>query len=88
MLASAFDAGWFRSQQELRRPETGLPPLPDLEFAVYEKARPDKAAAALAAVLLTLDRDYRARRSEILLTAAPKGREVPFRVKRQLRGRL
>jgi hypothetical protein len=32
----------------------GLPPLPDLEFAIYEKARPDKAAAALAAVLLTL----------------------------------
>jgi hypothetical protein len=34
--------------------EEGLPPLPDLEFAVYEKARPDNAAAALAAVLLTL----------------------------------
>src|SRR5580692_10945521 len=34
--------------------EEGLPPLPDLEFAIYEKARPDKAAAALAAVLLTL----------------------------------
>src|SRR5882724_10963461 len=32
----------------------GLPRLPDLEFAIYEKARPDKAAAALAAVLLTL----------------------------------
>jgi DNA-binding transcriptional LysR family regulator len=31
-----------------------LPRLPDLEFAIYEKARPDKAAAALAAVLLTL----------------------------------
>jgi DNA-binding transcriptional LysR family regulator len=25
--------------------EEGLPPLPDLEFAVYEKARPNKAAA-------------------------------------------
>ena len=34
--------------------EEGLPPLPDLEFAIYEKARPDKVAAALAAVLLTL----------------------------------
>src|ERR1700751_3853457 len=34
--------------------EEGLPPLPDLEFAIYEKPRPDKAAAALAAVLLTL----------------------------------
>jgi DNA-binding transcriptional LysR family regulator len=34
--------------------EEGLPPLPDLEFAIYEKARPDKTAAALAAVLLTL----------------------------------
>jgi hypothetical protein len=34
--------------------EEGLPPLPDLEFAIYEKARPDKAAAALAAVLPTL----------------------------------
>jgi hypothetical protein len=32
----------------------GLPRLPDLEFAIYEKPRPDKAAAALAAVLLTL----------------------------------
>jgi hypothetical protein len=31
-----------------------VPRLPDLEFAIYEKARPDKAAAALAAVLLTL----------------------------------
>src|SRR5271168_4447731 len=34
--------------------EEGLPPLPDLEFAIYEKARPDKAAAALATILLTL----------------------------------
>src|SRR5271170_8278960 len=34
--------------------ENGLPRLPDLEFAIYEKARPDKAAAALAAILLTL----------------------------------
>jgi len=34
--------------------EEGLQRLPDLEFAIYEKARPDKAAAALAAVLLTL----------------------------------
>jgi DNA-binding transcriptional LysR family regulator len=32
----------------------GLPPLPDLEFAIYEKARPDKAAAALSAALLAL----------------------------------
>ena len=31
--------------------EEGLPRLPDPEFAIYEKARPDKAAAALAAVL-------------------------------------
>jgi len=31
-----------------------LPRLPDLEFALYEKTRPDKAASALAAVLLTL----------------------------------
>ena len=34
--------------------EEGLPRLPDLEFAVYEKARSDKAAVALAAVLLAL----------------------------------
>jgi len=34
--------------------EEGLPRLPDLEFAIYEKARPDPVAAALAAVLLTL----------------------------------
>lgn len=32
----------------------GLPRLPDLEFALYEKARPDRAAAALAVALLTL----------------------------------
>jgi DNA-binding transcriptional LysR family regulator len=34
--------------------EAGLPRLPDLEFAIYEKPRPEKAAAALAAVLLAL----------------------------------
>jgi len=34
--------------------EAGLPRLPDLEFAIYEKPRPDKAAAALAAALLAL----------------------------------
>jgi DNA-binding transcriptional LysR family regulator len=34
--------------------EAGLPPLPDLEFAIYEKARPEKAAAALAAALMAL----------------------------------
>lgn len=32
----------------------GLPPLPDLEFALYEKVRPDKAAVALASALLAL----------------------------------
>jgi DNA-binding transcriptional LysR family regulator len=36
--------------------EEGLPRLPDLEFAIYEKARSDKAAVALAAVLLALAR--------------------------------
>jgi DNA-binding transcriptional LysR family regulator len=34
--------------------QDGLPRLPDLEFAIYEKARPGKAAAALAAALLAL----------------------------------
>jgi DNA-binding transcriptional LysR family regulator len=34
--------------------EQGLPRLPDLEFAIYEKARSEKAAAALAAALLAL----------------------------------
>jgi DNA-binding transcriptional LysR family regulator len=34
--------------------EHGLPRLPDLEFAIYEKARLEKAAAALAANLLSL----------------------------------
>jgi hypothetical protein len=32
----------------------GLPSFPDLEFAIYEKARPDKVAAALAAALMAL----------------------------------
>jgi hypothetical protein len=31
-----------------------LPRLPDLEFAIYEEARPDNAAAALPAALLAL----------------------------------
>jgi hypothetical protein len=34
--------------------EDGLPRLPDLEFAVFEKAQPDAAAAALATVLASL----------------------------------
>jgi DNA-binding transcriptional LysR family regulator len=34
--------------------EDGLPRLSDLEFAIYEKARLEKAAAALAAALLAL----------------------------------
>jgi DNA-binding transcriptional LysR family regulator len=34
--------------------EERLPRLPDLEFAIYEKVRPEKAAAALAAALLAL----------------------------------
>jgi DNA-binding transcriptional LysR family regulator len=34
--------------------EAGLPRLPDLEFAIYEKARPDKPATALAEALLAL----------------------------------
>ena len=34
--------------------EAGLPRLPDLEFAIYEKARPDMATAALAAALSAL----------------------------------
>jgi DNA-binding transcriptional LysR family regulator len=33
--------------------EAGLPRLPDLQFAIYEKTGPDKAAAALAVALLT-----------------------------------
>jgi DNA-binding transcriptional LysR family regulator len=32
----------------------GLPPLPDLEFAIFEKPRPSPAALALAAVLASL----------------------------------
>jgi DNA-binding transcriptional LysR family regulator len=34
--------------------EDGLPPLPDLEFAIFEKARPAPAPAALAAALASL----------------------------------
>src|SRR5580658_7381111 len=34
--------------------ESGLPRLPDLEFAVFERKRPDAAAAALTALLLSL----------------------------------
>src|SRR5271168_5028100 len=35
-------------------PEAGLPRLPDLEFAIFERKRPHAAAAALAAVLVSL----------------------------------
>ena len=35
-------------------PDSGLPQLPDLEFAIFEKPKPDAAAAALATVLITL----------------------------------
>jgi DNA-binding transcriptional LysR family regulator len=35
-------------------PDEGLPRLPDLEFAIYEKAQPDEALSALAAALLAL----------------------------------
>lgn len=38
-------------------PDTGLPPLPDLEFAIFEKPKPAEAAAALAAVLLSLSQN-------------------------------
>jgi DNA-binding transcriptional LysR family regulator len=38
----------------LRILDAGLPRLPDLEFAIYEKPRADKAAAALATTLLAL----------------------------------
>src|ERR1700731_2690454 len=34
--------------------ESGLPLLPDLEFAIFERKRPDAAAAALTAVLVSL----------------------------------
>ena len=34
--------------------ESGLPALPDLEFAIFERKRPHAAAAALAAVLVSL----------------------------------
>ena len=36
--------------------KAGLPRLPDLELAIYEKPRPDKAAAALAAAMVALAR--------------------------------
>jgi hypothetical protein len=34
--------------------ESGLPLLPDLEFAIFERKRADAAAAALTAVLVSL----------------------------------
>jgi DNA-binding transcriptional LysR family regulator len=34
--------------------ESGLPVLPALEFAIFERKRPDAAAAALTAVLVSL----------------------------------
>jgi DNA-binding transcriptional LysR family regulator len=36
--------------------QDGLPRLPDLEFAIYERTRPNPAATTLAATLLTLAR--------------------------------
>jgi hypothetical protein len=34
--------------------ESGLPLLPDLEFAIFERKRPDAAAAALTVLLVSL----------------------------------
>jgi hypothetical protein len=45
--------------------------LPDLEFAIYEKARPDKAAAALAATLLALAQGRLARPFEKAMYSNP-----------------
>ena len=36
------------------REEDGMPPLPDLDFAIFEKPRAGPAAAALAAALAQL----------------------------------
>jgi DNA-binding transcriptional LysR family regulator len=51
--------------------EAGLPRLPDLEFAIYERPRPEKAAAALAAVLLALAKVHRARLFEMAKNSNP-----------------
>jgi hypothetical protein len=32
----------------------GMPPLPDLDFVIFERARPEPAASALAATLALL----------------------------------
>jgi hypothetical protein len=55
--------------------EEGLPRLPDLEFAIYEKAGPDKAAAALAAALLALTQGPAALAAALL--ALPQGPSRP-----------
>ena len=47
-------ATYFRC--DLDKLNNGLPRLPDIELAIYEKPRPDKAAAALTAAMLALVR--------------------------------
>ena len=54
LLRAKYDDGGFSGGHTDRPALRRLLALPDLEFAIYEKARPDQAAAALAAVLLTL----------------------------------
>jgi hypothetical protein len=44
----------FGAAQRYFNAARGLPRLSDLEFVLFEKARRDKAAAALTAALLTL----------------------------------
>jgi hypothetical protein len=56
--------------------EEGLPRLPDLEFAIHEKARPEKAAAALAAALLALARQNLSRSSRPATDGRPGDRSA------------
>jgi hypothetical protein len=59
--------------------EEGLPPLPDLDFAIYEKARPDKAATALAAAHRSGDRILVAYHAKGYVTRPAAARESTMR---------
>jgi hypothetical protein len=48
------DARRLLQLEQAARHRLVAPRLPDLEFAIYEKARPETAATALAATLLAL----------------------------------
>jgi hypothetical protein len=58
---------------ELYRQRAEKPPLPDLEFAIFEKPQPGPATAALSAALTLLAHASDRPQASISLASAPDG---------------